>query len=144
MSLLSDFFIATPNEVQDADIAQTPVGRFPGLLAKRTDVIKIVQLQCIVEGSLFDDHVAGLDALFVRTMSDEGTWIVRVPDSLFEFLYSAEANRIRTVGKQWAETEEWRLDRGSPDDIILFLDQICQLARMAKSAGKELYVWISL
>lgn len=144
MAILSEFFFATPAEVQAVDIAQSPAGRFPGLRAARTDVVKIVQLQCLVDGSKFDDHVRSLDALFVRTQSDDGPWVVRVPDSLFEFLATAEAERVQTVGTQWAQTEEWRLDGGTPDNIIPFLGQMCQLARMAKSAGKELYVWICL
>ena len=144
MSLLSEFFFATPADVQAVDICESPAGRFPGLRAARTDVVKLVQLQCLVDGSRFEDHVRSLDSLFVRSQSDDGPWVVRVPDSLAEFLATAEADKVRMVGTQWAQTEEWRRDGGTPDNIVPFLGQMCQLARMAKSASKDLYVWICL
>ncbi len=144
MSILSDFFVATPGDAQEADIVQSPVGRFPCLRAARADVVKIVQLQCIVDGSRFADHVGGLGALLMRANSDDGPWLAKPPDSLFEFLSTADSDRVLAVGTLWAETDEWRADGGTPDNVVPFLGQICQLARLARDTRKELYVWISL
>jgi hypothetical protein len=144
MSVLTDFFVASPSEVQSMEVDQSPVGRFPGLQAKRTEVVMIVQLQCIVDGSRFEDHLGELDALFVRSETDDGPWIVRIPESLFAFLWSADADAVRVIGTRWAQTEEWKASGGTPDDIVSFLGQICELARVAKSGGKGLYVWMSL
>lgn len=76
MGYLTDFFVATPAEMQSVDIARTPVGSFPGLPAKRTDPVKLVQLQCCIDDTTFEERLPLLDEMLVR---DGGTEAELVP-----------------------------------------------------------------
>ena len=88
-SMLSDFFIATPAEVQEVDIARGPSTSTQCLRAKRTDPVKLVQLQCCIEGVPFEERLPLIDQMFVRNAGDDGPWICRLPDVLQRRLASA-------------------------------------------------------
>ena len=102
MGLLTDFFIADPADIQTLDISQSPVGRFPGLEAKRTDPVKIVQLQCCIDGRTFEEHMPLLDEMSVRDDGQEGPWLFRVPQILCDALVSASPADLDRHGRAWA------------------------------------------
>jgi hypothetical protein len=144
MALLSDFFVAAANELDQLDLAKGPATHFRCLRASRTDVVKIVRLQCLVDGTRFEDRLGGLDSLFVRTAGDDGPWIIGVPEPLVSKLATCNEEEINSLGTRWAKTEEWVLDGGKPENIVPLLLEIVKLARQAEQENKKLYVWISL
>jgi len=144
MGLLTDFFIAAPADVQTLDISQSPVGRFPGLQARRTDPVKIVQLQCCIDGGTFEDHMPLLDEMSVRDGGREGPWLFRVPQILCNVLASAGSADIDRHGKAWAVTEEWIADGGTATEIVPYLAEIALLASRARAEQKMLFMWMSL
>ena len=144
MGLLTDFFIAAPSDIDVLDISQSPVGRFPGLEAKRTDPVKIVQLQCCIDGRTFEEHLPLLDEMSVRDDGQEGPWLFRVPQILCDALASATPDDIDRHGRAWAATEEWTADGGTAADIVPYLAEIAQLASRAKAEQRSLFMWMCL
>ena len=121
MGLLTDFFIAAPSDIKALDISQSPVGSFPGLQAKNTDPVKIVRLQCCIDGRTFEEHMPLVDEMYEKLVRDggqEGPWIFRVPQILCDALASASPADIDRYGKAWAATEEWTTDGGTAADTL--------------------------
>lgn len=144
MALLTDFFVAALADVQTLDLSQSPLDKFPGLAAKRTDPVKIVQLQCCIDGKTFDEHMPLLDEMSVRDNGQGGPWLLRVPQILCDALASANPADINKHGRAWAATDEWSADGGTATDIVPYLAEIAQLASRAKTEQKSLFIWVSL
>lgn len=144
MGLLSDLFITTPPELQSLDIRQSPAQSLPSVRARRIEVVKLVQLQCIMDGSSFNDHLNSLGDMIVRSASDDGRWVVLVPNALTRALAEADRSQLEEMGRLWASTEEWLLDGGREEEIISLIKEIATLARKAVAGGQNLYCWISL
>jgi hypothetical protein len=144
MGLLTDFFIADPADIETLDISRSPIGEFAAIEGKRTDPVKIVRLQCCIDGSTFEERMPQLNEMLVREAAEDGPWIYRVPPALCEALASARAADLDRYGRAWAATEEWTLDGGTPAEIVPYLGQIAQLASRAKAEQMSLFIWTSL
>jgi hypothetical protein len=142
--MLTDFFIATPPEVQALDIAQTPATTVRCLRAKCTDPVKIVQLQCCIDGASFEERMPLLNKMLVRQAGEEGPWIFQLPEVLATRLASASTDELDRFGRAWAATEEWQRDRGTPQTIVPFLTAIAQFAVEARTQNRSVYIWMSL
>ncbi len=144
MGLLSDFFVASKSEMDSLDIQQSPAKNLPSVQARRVEVVKVVQLQCIIDGSLFNDHLDDLDNMIVKEASDDGPWVLAVPKIITETLASADSRKIEDIGRSWALTKEWQTDGGNPEDVIPLVKQIGELAKRAQLEVKALYLWVCL
>lgn len=142
--MLTDFFTATPAEVQALDIAQSPAATVRCLRAKRTDPVKIVRLQCCIDGASFAERMPLLDTMPVRQAGKEGPWIFRLPEVLEDRLAIASPDELDRFGKSWAATEEWTRDGGTPQVIVPFLAAIAQFAVEARAQQRSVYIWMSL
>jgi hypothetical protein len=143
MGLISDFFVATQTELADMDASASPAALFPSVQAKRVEVVKLVQLQCLLDGSTFDQHLNNLDSFFVKTVSDDGPWVLLVPQVIIERLALAEPEMLSQIGTAWAKTDEWIADQARPAEIIELITQIAALARRAKEE-RQMYLWVTL
>ena len=143
MGLLSDFFIATTAEVDAFDINDGPAGSLPTFQAGSVDVVKLTQLQCIIDGSVFGDHLAELGRMRVRSEGDDGPWVFCVPDVITRTLAEADESRLQQIASAWALTEEWQLDGGRPEDLIPLLNNVGGLAKRANVENRGLYLWVS-
>jgi hypothetical protein len=143
MALLSDFFIATRAELDSLDIGKSPAGSLPAVQARSVEVVKLIQLQCIMDGSAFSDHLDQLGAMRVRSEGDDGPWVFRVPDIVTTTLAASEENRLQQIANAWALTDEWKMDRGRPQDILLLLNNLGSLAKQATVENREMYLWVS-
>jgi hypothetical protein len=74
-------------------------------------------------------------------LDDQGeSWVYEIPESLVEEL--GRATDLRAVASRWAANEELR---GADDDVLTqLLEQIQQLARLARAQRKALLLWYSL
>jgi hypothetical protein len=140
MSLLSDFFIALPDEVQRIDLPRSPAEKFHGVYAKRVDPLKLLLLQSCVEGSSLDEHLDSMETMKVREAEPDGPWIFEVPHSVCEALANARDDEIEQYGTAWAETEEWVSDGGTAEEIVPLLRSIALLAQRAKSEKKQCWI----
>ena len=142
--MLTDFFTATPAEVQALDISQSPSKSVRCLRAQLADPIKIVQLQCCIDGASFKTHEPLLDTMLVRQAADDGPWFFRLPEIIESRLATASPAELDRIGKTWAATEEWTRDGGTPQVIVPFLSAIAQFAVEARSQKRSVYIWMSL
>ena len=144
MPVLSDFFVAPLDEVLGFDAKRSPESLFPSIRAKGVEIVKLVQLQCIVEGSTFDDHLADLDSLFLRTEAESGPWVLTVPKTLQQSLATASEAELENIGQRWAATDEWIRDSGNPHEVAQLVREVAGLARKMKELVGDMYLWVSL
>ena len=142
MGILSDFFLATPDQLSQLDISRGPAATLPTVQARRVDQVKLASLQGLIEQSTdFGELVSALDS---STRGDEdGPWVAPVPQSIVSALAAADDVDLARLATAWANTDEWIADGGTALDLQRFLTQLSQLARQT-TAGKSLLVWISL
>jgi hypothetical protein len=144
MGLLSDFFIATKAEVDSLDIRVSPAASLPAVQARSVEAVKLTQLQCIIDGSVFSDHLEDLGAMMVKSEGADGPWVFLVPGLIGRTLAESDEHKVRDLAIAWASTDEWNLDGGKPEEIIPLLNNLGGLARRANAENRELYVWLSL
>jgi hypothetical protein len=144
MALLSDFFIASTNEIQSLNILQSPGKTFPAVQARAIELVKITKLQCIIDGSVFNDHIKDLDGMIVRSAGDDGPWIILLPNIITKTLLESNETKLADIGKSWAVTEEWVLDGGKPENIIPLIKNLTNLAKKAQAEKRSIYLWVSL
>lgn len=143
MGLVSDFFAATPEEVEKLNLRVGPQPPLLAVKARRVDPVKLVGLQSLVEGCSVDALLPGIDGLFVRSHSDDGPWVVSVPLTVVEALKAADQPRVAQLAAAWAATEEWVADGGTSENLLPFVAELADLARSA-APSRSLYVWNSL
>lgn len=138
MSVLSDFFLATPQEVQTCSEEDVLNNRFPILLAKNLTPTELASLEQILLGTDFGPLMKNLDHALVRDFGTEGPWIYPVRPALVETLVNLPSTEIAEVASAWAATEELR--RASPAGLAEFLEELCELVRQPRPNGEQLYV----
>ena len=165
MGILTDAFVATEARMRAADLALGPSHLFPTLQSKNVEDLKLAMLDALVTRRGVADLERDPDA-FVnyseerialvrdigkeRGMGDEseGPWISRFPDTLVLRLAELSSEDITHYGTAWSTSEAWRDHRGRmPDDIsdiIEYLRDLCQLARLARVEQRTVYLWMAL
>jgi hypothetical protein len=144
MALLSDFFVATSSELNSLDANQSPAKLLPSIQSRSIEVVKLTQLQCIIDGSTFEEHLKELDNMIVKAASDDGPWIVLVPNAVTKALAEADQARLEDIGRSWASTEEWTRDSGKEEEIISVVKDIAKLAQQAEFDKRNMYLWVCL
>ncbi len=150
MGILTDLFVASDGEIDDALVEEGPAQRFPTIEGKSVDTVKITSLNGIATNRNYDLARGGLEQLLsevteVRDAGEEGPWVFRLPGALVSALATADEERLAEINNAWAATDEWKLDGVvTPDDIRWLVDDLAALARKARAAGKNVYLWLSL
>ncbi len=144
MGLLSDFFIATPEEVRRLDLHRSPADRLPGFQAKGIDPVKLAILESCVEGAPLEAHPESLEQMMVRDAGEDGPWVMKIPAHVMKGLAGATPQQLRQWAQGLAETEEWGFDSGAAKEASRVLKAVAKLAREAEAKGRRLYVWHSL
>ena len=142
MGLLSDFFIATPEHVSGLDVESSPLDRFPGFNCKGVEIVKILTLLSLVDGSDVMKNIGNIDSYFAK--QGEESWIVEVPHAITERLSSVNDSELQTLARDWTHTDEWQLEEASVDDVLLILTEMAKLSTVAIQSEQSLYLWISL
>ena len=143
MSVITDFFVATLDEVLQKMPLTGPLSLYPTVEGNRVDGVKVIQLQCILDGSSFDDHLSELDTLIIRGGDDEPL-VVCVPDVIVQALAGASKQRLAHIATAWAATDEWQRDGGTAENLRPWLEEIAILANWAQIEGRSLFAWISV
>ena len=144
MGLLSDFFIATRAEVDSLGADEGPASSFPTVRARSIEVVKLTRLQCIIDGSLLDDHLGQLGSMLVRSDGDDGPWVFLVPDVIAGTLAQSDGTELQQIANAWALIDEWKMDGGTPEEIVRLLTDLGSLAKRAIIEHREMYLWVSL
>jgi hypothetical protein len=150
MGILTDLFVASATEIDDALVKDGPADRFPTVEAKSADDIKLTSLNGISTGRSSDIDDGGFDELsaeipLIRHAGDEGPWVFQLPTQLLSAVAVADPERLTAINEEWAQTEEWQLDGvADPEDTRWLVDELARLARDAQANGKNVYLWVSL
>ena len=146
MGILTDAFIASASELDALRPgAGGPAALFPTVQAKRMDPVKLASLEALLAPPARDWDE---DGMLMREWEEQ--WIYRLKSSLAHGLVALPADEIARVAREWAATEEWRLDGVDPAndasvaDLAALIAGLRQLAWQARQDAKDLYLWISL
>lgn len=140
MGVLTDIFIGARDQLSKLDGEETiPRDLFDTVEAKGIDPVKVAQLQVIVEGVGFDEAI-GQSEVAHAVDEQDGPWIMSFPETLARKLSDASDGELREIGRAWAATEEFRLDRWPESEVHLILREITDLVKR-KEPNQEVFVW---
>ncbi|MFO0613255.1 MAG: hypothetical protein U0414_11725 [Polyangiaceae bacterium] len=127
--------------VADADAMANAIDAaqaFDGIRVKGIDPVKLQSLYSKVGGKTLK-----LDPIAMA--SDEGPWVMRIPDAFVRALAKLDAPERKKVAAFWAKTEEFAMDkRWKAPAVASTLDAICALAVKAVADKKKMFLWMSL
>jgi hypothetical protein len=132
---LTDFFVASPKELREADAAELPAP-FETFQMKNVDIVELGTLNGLLTES---DAMPDL----VTEVTKEGPWVYRLPVALVKALASLEDKALSRVAAQWAKTEEFTRDGATASQAKAILTGLRELAKKA-GARKAVFVWTSL
>lgn len=145
MGLITDFFFAPADALDDAILHHGPKPPLPVFDCKRVDNIKLATLLTILDGG----DLADADAVLARMPesiaegADEGPWIFPVPDELASRLAALPPSARHAVAQAWARTEEWRLDGADPRFPAWF-EEFCTFISQPRPDADRLWLWMCL
>lgn len=131
---LTDFFVATPKELRDADPSKLPAP-FKTYRTKNVDAVELGTLNQILTKS------ADLPAL-VLEVSDEGPWIMRLPAGLTKAIGELDDKSLKRIAARWAKTEEFVRAGARGSDAEVILENLRALA--TGRDRRNIYVWACL
>jgi hypothetical protein len=127
MGLLSDFFLATPAEIESADLSYGPIRFFRTLEWKGVDTIKM---------SHFEEWLTGADPgdIEQQIVREEDEWlVVRVNDRLTTALAALSPEGANQFANEW----------GLSDVDAELLPRLIVFVRTGRASGEDVYLWIS-
>ncbi len=127
MGLICDFFLATPAEIESADLTYGPVRSLQTLEWKGVDTIKLSHLEEWLTGADPGD----IEQQIVR-QGDE--WlVVKVNGRLATALATLSPEAAGQFAKEWLLS----------DDDAELLQRLIVFARTGHANSREIYVWMS-
>ena|ERR1043166_2025111 len=148
MGVLSDLVVASVVEARSVVDSTAPSQKWPGCDCKGLDTIKLASLWLLLEGeSLGVENVVDRSERIslAAEKSPEGPWVFVLPDELRDELSALSDfgdEKVSNVTAGWAATEE--LDGWEFSDVSELLEDLMYYADTAKSAGKQLLLWMCL
>lgn len=146
MSVLSDIFVASANDLTAELADQGPAGRFKTLASNDIDTVKLATLHAILVG----DDLSDIDAVLKRGSraievgSRESSWLFEVLPDLTSRIEALEPSQLKVVKAAWLETEEWQNDAWPTEEFDKWFDEFRQFTRESRQTGKMLMLWMSL
>jgi hypothetical protein len=118
------------------------VQRLPLVQFKNVDPVKLAMLQQILVGGEFDELIEGLLRPALIAPGDDNSMLYCLPSTLVDALAVIDDQQV--VAQHWCETEELVLDGWSTEDASEIIGALHDFAKEAKTAGKNLYLWVNL
>ncbi len=120
--------------------SEKPVEEWKGFEANGLDPAKFAMLHALLSGELFDEALDECGPL--HAASDEGPWLMKLPDDSVAHLAELEEDALDRVGEELAATEEFEEDGWSADEVKGFVTALADLAGVARAQGQALFVWM--
>lgn len=152
MSILTDFFIATPEDVDALRVEQLLRDLFPTLEMNNVDSSKVeILARLIVEkprGKMIALVKGASGEKFVsvdeQDLMDIEQWIEQLDPVFVECLASVSAEQVPHVAIQWAikwaEFDGRPVGKDDSESLSQLVGELCQLARRARAEGKQMYI----
>lgn len=140
MSLITDFFVATPEDLAkiSPDKLSGIYDEFRVIQANQVDPVKLASLQAIIENKFFEEIELSNPILEFGEQ-----WIIPVSDVIIKKLTNCTSQELEVYADKWSKTEEWQLDEATTEDIVQLLQKISDLAKSAKSSDK-IFIFMSV
>ena len=120
--------------------SEKPVEEWKGFEANGLDPAKFAMLHALLSGELFDEALDECGPL--HAASDEGPWLMKLPDDSVAHLAELEEDALDQVGGELAATEEFEEDGWSVDEVKGLVVALADLAGVARAQGRAMFVWM--
>jgi hypothetical protein len=140
MGMLVNVVVADAEDAGSIIESEKPVEEWKGFEAKGLDQAKFAMLHALLSGELFDDALDECGPLY--SASDEGPWLMKLPDDSVAQLAELDEDALDEVGEELAATEEFEEDGWSVDEVKGFVTALADLAGVARAQGRAMFVWM--
>jgi hypothetical protein len=140
MSLLSDFYIAKPEDAArydtDQNLPDNERAQFKGLTYE-----DVANLWAILQNTKAKpDHADAFESVLVI---DGGERLInRFPPEFVAVLASLNASSASDAAAKWIQTGELAYMSSEVSDALPIIEALSGLARTAQESGKSLYLWM--
>lgn len=144
MSILADFFVATPD---DARKYAAPGSFRDEALKVRIAPAEYKNFTTVEVGTLWailsreEWSVSRYDLLDESLEGEEESWLFKFPQPLVQMLGTATKSELSLANQKWAETEELSC---SPSDLLPVTLNLQRLAKKSVATGNPMYLWGSV
>jgi len=140
MSLLSDFYIASPEKATDYDternLPESERAEFKGLTYE-----ECASLWAILQGT--DPTSEHSDAFESVLVADGGERLInRFPPEFVALLASLDEAASSAAAVKWIQTGELAYLNCEVSDVLPIIEALSRLARTAHQSSKSLYLWM--
>ncbi len=145
MGILSDFFVASPEQIATDQFESGPAGSYPTVESKGITEIELEELlQILRTGNVGNPLPLRDDFPLVLTCPSEEAWVFGCPSDLRDALAGATENNLADYASRWAATEQSGFHRFDETSLLSLLADLADLSRQAQTRNESLYLWISL
>ncbi len=140
MSLLSDFYIAMPEDAArydaDRDLPDSERAEFKGLTYE-----EVANLWAILQNiEATPEHADAFESVLVI---DGGQRLInRFPPEFVAALASLDASSTSAAADKWIQTGELAYMSCEASDVLPIIQTLSRLARTALQSGKSIYLWM--
>jgi hypothetical protein len=135
------FFVAKPAQITHDVVERGPSRRFHGVEWTKMDTVMVGTLGAILGAGDYESLEAQMKKS-ERECASGDCGLFRVPVAVRDQL--AVLTHPDLFARRWAATQAMQLDRVSLSDLRPVIVGLRRLAREAKAAGSQLWVWRSL
>jgi hypothetical protein len=143
MGVLTDLVVVDLSKAEEVARSFVPAREFRGLDAKGIDPVKLCQLSAVLVDKPYDRACPRQFVLLAGNEAD-GPWVTSVPSELVATLAALPEGQIPDVAAKWHDTEEFKLDGWTLEDVKATLRGIWSLAKRAEAEQKPILMWMSL
>ncbi len=119
-----------------------PLEDWRGIESKGIGAVKIATLQALLTGQTFDEAFCEYDHAI--SASEEGPWLIRLPDMLTERLAELDESALERVAEELAAAEEFERDGWPQEAVHTFLEALADLANVGLANESALFLWVGL
>ncbi|MBK6631688.1 MAG: hypothetical protein IPG33_12120 [Betaproteobacteria bacterium] len=140
MGMLVNVVVADREDAGAIIESSKPIDEWKGFEAKGLDQAKFAMLHALLTGELFDEAMGDCGPLYAA--SDEGPWLMKLPDETVVHLARLEEDAIDQVGEELAATEEFEQDDWPVDEVVRIVTELADLAGVARAQGRSVFIWM--
>jgi hypothetical protein len=145
MGILSDFFVAAPEQITEDRFRRGPAGTFPTVQSNRLTPVEMDELLRAVRRDHGDDTEPSRGAFpLALTCPSEEAWVIACPAELRDALAEAAEEDLRRYAARWAASEQLQFIRADEAQLRSLLRDLAELAGLAVARNESLYLWLSV
>ncbi len=140
MDVTASVVAAALDEAADIVASARPVEDWQGFEVRGVDRDKFAMLHALLSGQYFEEAQRDLGLLHAE--SAEGPWLLRFPAASVRRLAELDEAGLESVGAELAATADFETAEWAAEDVQKLVDQMAELAGMAASQDKAVFLWI--